>query len=147
MKISQIGLDFIKKHEGLRLNAYLDQVGVPTIGYGNTQYENGKKVQMGDKITLQRANELFSYFVNQFAFKVNKLVRVPLTQNQFDALVSLSYNIGIGNFGKSTLLKKLNVNPANPSISAEFAKWKYGGGKVLPGLVKRRAQEYKLYNS
>lgn len=147
MNISQNGINFIKQNEGLRLNAYLDSVKIPTIGYGNTQYEDGTKVKMGDKVTKERAELLFKYWAQDFASKVNKLVKAEVNQNQFDSLVSFSYNIGMGAFGKSTLLKKVNIKPCDPSIEDEFMRWVRGGGRVLPGLIKRRRQEWLLYSS
>lgn len=152
MKISDKGLRLIKQHEGLRLQAYYDQIGKPTIGYGSTFFENGRPVRMGDKITIERAEALLRHTVDKiFSESVNKLVTQPLTQNQFDAIISLVYNIGTAGLAKSGLLKRVNINPNDPLIAGEFAKWRLGtiGGKkmVLPGLVNRRKQEAELYFS
>jgi lysozyme len=144
MIVSQKGINFLKKQEGLVLHAYLDSVGVPTIGYGNTQYEDGTKVKIGEKITEKRAEILFSYWLSDFSRKVSRLIKSELNQNQFDALVSLSYNIGIGAFSRSTILKKVNANPSDPSIEHEFMRWNKAGGK--PILTKRRRQEWLLYS-
>jgi len=137
----------IKKHEGLRLNAYLCPAGVPTIGYGATFYEDGAKVKLGDKITIDRADSLLLHTVTAFAGNVGKLIKSQVNQNQFDALVSFAYNVGVGALAKSTLLKKVNKNPNDPSIRVEFMKWTKAGGKELQGLVKRRKQEADLYFS
>lgn len=103
-----------------------DVGGVWTIGYGNTRYEDGTPVKKGDTITQARADDLFEYFVDlDFAPAVDSLVGngVTLKQQQFDALVSFTYNVGTGNFGSSTLLKKVKVNPNDPTIRDEFMKW------------------------
>lgn len=145
MKIDTTGANLIKQFEGCKLKAYLDSVKVPTIGWGNTQYENGSKVKLGDTITQERADELFLLIVAKFEDGVTKLLRWQITQNKFNALVSFAYNVGLGNLGKSTLLKKVNANPSDPTISAEFAKWNKAGGKVLLGLTRRRKAESDLY--
>lgn len=145
MKIDTTGANLIKQFEGCKLKAYLDSVKVPTIGWGNTQYENGSKVKLGDTITQERADELFLLIVAKFEDGVTKLLRWQITQNKFNALVSFAYNVGLGNLGKSTLLKKVNANPSDPSILAEFAKWNKAGGKVLLGLTRRRKAESDLY--
>lgn len=146
MKISENGLKLIAKFEGFRACPYLDAVGVPTIGYGNTFYPNGKKVTMDDpKITKEKALELLKYVADDFAKQVDKVVVRELNQNQFDALVSFAYNLGIGNLRRSTLLEKVNRNPCDPSIPDEFRKWVYAGGERLKGLERRRDEEAKLY--
>lgn len=146
-KKKMINTDIIKKHEGLRLNAYLCPAGVWTIGYGNTMYEDGTRVKKGDKITKERAEQLFTHIVGTFAMQVLELIKVPLSDNQQSALVSFAYNVGVPAFRKSTLLKRVNENPNNPLIESEFNKWVKGGGVILPGLVKRRKEESKLYFS
>lgn len=145
MKLDSNGYKLIQGFEGLKLSAYKDSAGIPTIGYGNITYENGVKVKMGDKITQDRADKLFQYFADKFASQVSPLIKKTITQNQFNAMVSLAYNIGIGAFSKSTLLKKVNVNPNDPTIKDEFMKWKLAGGKVIQGLLNRRAKEAELY--
>ena len=142
MKISENGLNLIKEFEGLSLKPYLDVVKIPTIGYGNTYYPDGKKVTLNDKpISEIEAIELLSYVAQKdFGDKILQLVKVPLNQNQFDALVSICYNIGMGNFSKSTLLKKINQGDFK-GASLEFERWNKSGGVVLAGLVKRRLKE------
>lgn len=148
MKTSKQGLQLIAKFEGFRAEAYLDAVGVPTIGYGNTFYPDGRKVKIGDpRITKKEALCLLKVIVKDFEGYVNEAVTRELNQNQFDALVSFAYNLGSGNLNSSTLLKKINANPCDPSIADEFGKWVYAGGKVLNGLVRRRKAEAELYFS
>ena len=148
MKISENGLKLIKKFEGLSLKPYLCSAGVPTIGWGNTFYENMKKVTLQDEpITEERANSLFNFLVTtNFVNVVNRLVIVDINQNQFDALVSFVYNLGSGNFEKSTLLKKVNQEDFI-GASLEFEKWNRASGKVLIGLTKRRLSEKELFLS
>jgi lysozyme len=146
MKISSQGREYIKTFEQLKLYAYWDEKAY-SIGYGVQTYENGTAVKSGDRITKERAESLFLYTVNKFAEQVNGLITSNVNQNQFDMLVSLAYNIGIGNFRTSTLLKKVNINPNDASIRNEFNKWKFANGRVLSGLVSRRAKEAEIYFS
>jgi lysozyme len=147
-KIGQKGLDLIKSFEGLYLKPYLCPANVPTIGYGNTFYENGNKVTLKDPIiTEARAIELLMSELGMYEQKVDSYCIDILTQNQFDALVSFCYNVGPGNLKSSTLLKKVNKNPNDPTIRTEFLKWNKGGGKVLAGLTRRRTAEANLYFS
>ena len=145
MKISMNGLNLIKQFEGLRLNAYDDGVGVWTIGYGTIKYPNGVRVKKGDKITQAQADQYIANDVATFERAVNMLVNVPLNQNQFDALVSFTYNLGATNLSASTLLKKLNSKDYK-GAAAEFPKWNKAGGKVMTGLVRRRKAEMELFN-
>jgi lysozyme len=142
--------DLIKLFEGCKLSAYVDPGtgGLPiTIGWGNTLDQNGKPFKLGDKISQDRADFLLEREVNDKAAGVSKLLgNKVITQNQFDSLVCFSYNIGIGALGKSTLLKKLLINPSDSTIKDEFLKWNKGGGKILPGLIKRRQAEWNLFN-
>ena len=132
----------IKAWEGCRLTAYRCPAGVLTIGYGHT----GKDVTPGKKITQAEADALFDTDITKFAATVAPtFAGVRLNGNQFDALVSLAYNIGIHAFHKSTLFKKVMANPSDKSIRSEFVKWIYGGGRILPGLVKRRIAEANHY--
>jgi lysozyme len=132
----------IKGWEGCRLTAYKCPAGVLTIGYGHT----GKDVKPGMKITQAQADALFETDVNNFAQKVdNRLKGVPVNNNQFDAITSLAYNIGLTALDKSTLLKKVKANPNDPSIRNEFAKYNHAGKVVLPGLTRRRTEEANHY--
>ena len=144
MKTSQVGIELISSFEDTKLQAYDDGVGVWTIGIGTTIYPNGVKVKKGDKCTLEQAKEYFAHDLKRFESSVNNLVEVPLSQNQFDALVSLTYNIGSTAFKNSTLLKKLNAKDY-AGAADQFLVWNKGGGKVLKGLVKRRASERALF--
>jgi lysozyme len=140
------GLNLIKKKEGFVSIPYKCQAGVPTIGYGSTYYDNGKKVTMSDPgITEQEATKLLSNTIKGFEKAVNTYVTSDINQNQFDALVSFTYNVGPDQFRKSTMLKYINKNPNDPNIALEFAKWVKVKGNVSKGLVKRRAEESKLY--
>jgi len=146
MKIDENGYKLITQFEGLSLKPYLDSINVPTIGYGNTFYLNGKKVTMLDKpITKNEALEMFKVIADGFARQVEKKLTKPVNQNQFNALVSLAYNIGVGNFYKSTLLKYVNLNPNDGNIAKEFLRWNKAGGQVLNGLTNRRIKESALY--
>ena len=146
MKLSQSGYDLIKTFEGLSLKPYKCSAGVPTIGYGNTYYENGVKVQMSDPaITKQRAEELLKHSADRYASKVANLLKKPVTQNQFNALVSFAYNVGSGALASSTLLKLVNINPNDAMIAKEFLKWNKAGGVKNKGLENRRIKESALY--
>ena len=146
MKISNNGIELIKQFEGLSLKPYLDAVNIPTIGFGSTYYEDGTKVTLKDKpITEERATQLLEFIANKtFSENINKVVKVPLNQNQFDALVSFAYNIGNKNFNWSTLLKKLNQSDYE-GASLEFGRWNQASGKILSGLVLRRQKEKELF--
>lgn len=135
----------IKKFEGYMSKAYPDAGGVWTIGYGNTFYADGTPVKPGETITKAEAEKLFSDVLNQFAGMVSDVVRVEVNKCQFDALVSFTYNVGIGNLKKSTLLKKVNADPEDETIRNEFNKWIKADGKTLAGLVKRRKDEADYY--
>ena len=145
MEVNKAGRDLIKQFEGCKLKAYKCPAGLDTIGYGNTFYPDGTKVKPGDVITQERSNELLDIIVEDFAKKVKPLIKQNLTDNNFSALVSFAYNAGVTNLKNSTLLKKVNANPKDPSIRAEFMKWVRANDKVLNGLVKRREAEAKLY--
>lgn len=141
MKVSDCGKEFIKSFEGCRLRAYDDGVGVWTIGYGRTT-----NVQRGDIITQEQADEWFEEEIDQFANKVQALLLHDVSQNEFDALVSLAYNIGVGAFSRSTLLKRLNEKNYLQA-AAQFDVWNKGGGQVMRGLVRRRAAERRIFES
>ncbi|UIR56347.1 lysozyme [Sphingobacterium sp. SRCM116780] len=149
MKTGQKGLQLIKDFEGWYSKPYLDPIGIPTIGYGFTYYMPSKrKVTMGD-VTLTRAegDRMLAEILCNYENDVRRLVTKSLRQQQFDALVSFTYNLGGSNLSKSTLLKKVNRNPEDKSIAEEFVKWNKAGGKVLSGLTRRRVAESKLYFS
>ena len=145
MKVNAEGYALIKKFEGCRLKAYKCPANVWTIGYGNTFYEDGMKVKEGDVITQQRAEEMAKFIIDQFAVSIAPFIQKTLTKNQFSACVSLAYNIGTSGFKRSSVFKKLNINPNDPTIADSFKLWNKGGGKVLAGLVKRREAEIQLY--
>lgn len=149
MKISKKGLESIKTHEGFRNHPYYCQSGVPTIGYGNTYYADGRKVKItDDPITQKDALELLLKVVSGFERAVNRLVKVQLSQSQFDALTSFIYNVGIGAFASSTLLKVINLDPYNyPEIERQFLRWNKSNGKPSKGLLKRRKSEFYLYKN
>lgn len=145
-KTGDAGINLIKISEGFRSSPYKCPAGIPTIGYGATFYTNGNKVTMKDKsISEEEAVLLLKHMLISFEKYVDSYCVDDITQNQFDALVSFCYNVGPANLKSSTLLKKININPNDPTIKDEFMKWTKGGGKTLPGLVKRREEESKLY--
>jgi lysozyme len=147
-KISNLGLELIKKYEGFKAKAYLCPAKVITIGYGSTYYEDGTKVKLTDSpITKERATELLEALLVSYERSVDSYCVDTINQNQFSALCSFAYNCGVGNLKSSTLLKKVNKNPNDPTIKDEFLKWNKGGGKVLSGLTKRRIEEAQLYFS
>jgi lysozyme len=146
MKLSQSGYDLIKEFEGLSLKPYKCSAGIATIGYGNTYYENGVKVQMSDGIiTKQRAEELLKHSADRYALKVANLLKKPVTQNQFNSLVSFAYNVGSGALASSTLLKLVNINPNDGMIAKEFLKWNKVNKVPNNGLTNRRIKESALY--
>ena len=142
--VSAAGINLICSFEGLKLKAYDDGVGVWTIGFGTTIYPNGIKVKKGDTCTEAQAKAYMAHDLKKFELAVNNGVTVPINQNQFDALVSLAYNIGTNALKNSTLVKKLNAKDYK-GASAQFVVWNKGGGKVMQGLMNRRAVERKLF--
>ena len=146
MSVSNKGVDLICEFEGKRLVAYDDGVGVWTIGFGTTKYPNGVRVKKGDTCTLEQAKEYMRHDLIEFEHTVNSSVRVPLNQNQFDALVSLAYNIGSSAFKSSTLVKKLKLGDYQGAAS-QFDVWVNAGGKRMQGLVNRRDKEKLLFLS
>lgn len=153
--LSKKGADLIKKFEGLVLHPYLDGANAPTIGWGTTQYENGKKVSMKDKtITEERAEELFQFEAKSKAFVLAEGLQkfnITLTQNQFDALLSLSYNIGIEGLLGSTLFRLIKKDPQDTGVRTAFGMWNkitVNGKKVVAnGLTTRRTKEADFYLS
>jgi lysozyme len=149
MKITKTatpGIELIKSMEGFRSAPYKCPAGIPTIGYGATFYPDGTKVTMSDAaITEVHGTDLLRSMLASFERYVDSYCRDDINQNQFDALVSFAYNLGPANLKSSTLLKKVNANPADETIRAEFMKWTKAGGRVLRGLVRRREAEANLY--
>lgn len=144
--VSDKGIEFLIREEGLRLKPYRDSVGVPTIGIGCTYYEDGRRVQMTDPpITKERAIELFRNLLRHYETAVWSVTRDDINQNQFDALTSLCFNIGIHGFKNSTVVKRVNNNPNDQKIREAFLMWKNAGGK--PILLARRKREADLYFS
>jgi lysozyme len=144
MRMSAVGLDTVKEFEGLRLKAYKCPAAVWTIGYGHTSAAGSPIVTSDLEITREAAEEILKKDMGQYEDGVSKYVKVGLTQGQFDALVDFAYNAGVGALAKSTLLKKVNAEKFD-EVPAEFMKWTKGGGKELPGLVRRRRAEVKLW--
>jgi len=146
MSVSNKGVDLICEFEGKRLVAYDDGVGVWTIGFGTIKYPNGVRVKKGDTCTLEQAKEYMRHDLIEFEHTVNSSVKVPLNQNQFDALVSLAYNIGSSAFKSSTLVKKLNTGDYQGAAD-QFNVWVNAGGKRMQGLANRRDKEKLLFLS
>jgi len=147
-KIGENGINLIKKFEGFSSKPYLCPAKICTIGYGNTFYEDGKKVTLKDPVINEsRAVDLLKFTLSKFEQYVDSYCVDTITQNQFDALVSFCFNLGPANLKNSTLLKKVNKDPNDPTIRAEFMKWTKAGGRTLKGLVKRREAEADLYFS
>jgi lysozyme len=144
--ISRQGLELVKQFEGFKAKPYLCPAMVPTIGYGTTRYPDGKKVSLADAPIDKDTAE--SYLLNDIVFfseAVDNYVRDDINQNQFDALVSFAYNVGPHALLNSTLLKRVNQNPGDTNIRAQFMRWVKGGGRTLQGLVRRRQAEADLY--
>jgi|TARA_R110000824_G_scaffold20096_3_gene76388 lysozyme len=140
MNISEEGLCLIKKFEGCEMRAYLDAVNVPTIAYGRT-----KNVKLGDTCTKKQAEKWLLEEIKEYENYVEDAVKVPLNQNQFDALVSWTYNLGPTNLNSSTLLKKINAGE-HEDVPEQIKRWNKAGGKVLPGLERRRLAESLLFD-
>ena len=145
MRISDAGIDFLHRWEGCFLKAYRDVKGVWTIGYGHTSAAGNPRVTSGMVITQERADAIFKADLRKFEAYVDEWVKVPLTQNQYDALVSFVYNVGPGNFKGSTLLRKLNAKDYSGAAD-EFLKWNKSGGRFIQGLANRRAAERQLFS-
>lgn len=149
MRTNKRGLELIKEFEGLRLKPYLCSADVPTVGYGSTFYENGNKVSLYDKpISRARAEELLINTITHFEKQLYPILSgLMLNDNQFSALVSFTFNVGVANFKKSTLLKIIRENPNDKDITEQFLRWNKANKKELPGLTRRRQAEAKLYFS
>jgi lysozyme len=167
-KVSQKLIDHVKDFEGFEATPYLCPAKIPTVGYGSTTYENGSRVRIGDPaVTVQRAESMLRKDLEGREITVDSFTRDDITQGMFDALVDFAYNCGSQNLKTSTLLKKVNTHPGDPTIGIEFMKWVFGGdgthnGKDddkdglideasekqrLNGLVRRREAEAKMYFS
>ena len=146
-QISENGIELAKRHEGFRTKAYLDPVGIPTIGYGLTRYfhrEGAPRVRMGDIISREEAAFSLGMVMQDFFDQVARQIRVPLSQNQVDAIACFVYNIGPAAFLKSTLLRVLNAGDYI-GAAAQFLRWNKASGRVLPGLTTRRGEESELF--
>ena len=146
MTASQNCINIIKMFVGYKAKSYLCPAGVVTIGFGSTMYQDGRKIKLGDTINEDQGNQLLMWELKNKSISLHGL---NLNQNQFDSCLSFIYNVGIGAFTKSTLRKKILLNPNDPSIKLEFMKWNKAtvGGKltVLKGLTRRRTAEAELY--
>ena len=147
MKLSDNGFNLLGELEGIVLHPYKDSVGIPTIGIGSTYYEDGTKVKMTDKaITKERAIQLAKNVVKSFEEQVNKSILLPMTQNQFDAMVLLCYNIGKSGFARSSVVRNFNLGNIQKAADS-FLLWNKAGGRVVQGLVNRRNKERSLFLS
>lgn len=145
-KIGNSGIELIKTFEGFYSKPYLCPANVPTIGYGSTYYEDGTKVKLTDpEIDEQRATKLLHNILASYEKSVDSFCRDDINQNQFDALVSFAYNVGVNALKKSTLLILVNKDLQDPQIRTQFMRWNKGGGRVLKGLTRRRTAEADLY--
>lgn len=142
MRTSENGIKLIQKFEGLRLKAYKDVIGIITIGYGHVD----PSLTLDTTWSEAQAINALHLDLRKFEDGINEKVKVTLTQNQFDAICSFCYNVGLGNFYKSTLLKLINLQDFTKA-NLEFPKWRSAGGKIVPTLVKRRTEEQELFKS
>lgn len=138
--VGALGLSLIKEHEGLRTSAYLDPVGIPTICYGHT----GPEVRLGLKYTAAQCETILLQDIAKHRKGLDRCVKTELNPNQWDALTSFAFNVGVSRACNSTMVRKINAGDLD-GAAAEFPKWKYAGGRVLPGLVKRREHERLLF--
>jgi lysozyme len=146
MNVSKKFVNLITLFEGCETKAYYDSGGVATIGIGTTVYPGGKIVKINDVITEDQAVEYLNHEVSKKSEQVTKALEgIDINQNQFDAIISLVYNIGYYAFIKSTLLKLIKANPNDPAIEAEWNKWNHVKSKVVAGLTSRRKKEFDLY--
>jgi GH24 family phage-related lysozyme (muramidase) len=145
-QINDAGLEIIKHFEGRKLQAYQDSVGIWTIGYGHTSAAGAPQVRAGMTITEQQAEDILKQDLGLFEAGVRDRVKVPLNSDQFSALVSFAFNVGLGALGNSTLLRKLNAGDYAGAAN-EFTRWVKAGGATLPGLVRRRDAERALFLS
>jgi lysozyme len=143
MQISPVGIALIKKFEGFKADAYQDGGGVWTVGYGSTVI-SGRPVRKGDHLDEPVAATYMVKIANEHLAAVQSAIKVPVTQNQIDAITSFTYNLGVNAFLTSTLLRLLNVNDF-AGAAAQFDKWIHDNGKVVNGLITRRAAEKALF--
>lgn len=145
-EVNRAGIELIKSFEGLSLKPYLCPANIPTIGYGTTRYPNGSRVTLSDKpINEKQAEAYLIHEVRKIAQTVEKLVKVPVNDNEFAALVCFAYNVGTEAFKKSTLLKLLNASADRVAVADQFLRWNKAGGKELAGLTRRRQAERSLF--
>jgi lysozyme len=147
MELGVLGWKLIREFEGCKLEAYLCSASVATIGWGSTFYADGTPVKLGDTITQDEADKLFKLTLVSYVKCVAKQLKTKVSQNQFDAMVSLCYNIGCGNFKKSSVLSKTNANPNDPTITNSFLLWNKASGKIVKGLTRRREAEGILFTT
>lgn len=145
MTLSENGIQFLETFEGFSPVAYKDVAGYLTIGYGTLIDTADEQYLLTATITREQAEELLRKDVAYVESQINLMVKQPINQNQYNSLVSFAYNLGATALRYSTLMKKLNINPNDPTIRAEFNKWVYAGGVVVQGLVNRRQKEADLY--
>jgi len=144
MKINQAGLTLIKNFEGFRSNAYRDAVGIWTIGYGHTSMAGSPRVFKGQKISRQQGEDILARDVERFSQGIRPLIKVGLNENQFSALVSFAYNVGVGGFRRSSVLQRVNAGRFD-AVPHRLSLWVKAGGRTLRGLVRRRAAEGELF--
>jgi lysozyme len=144
MELNEAGIKLIQDFEGLVLETYLCSAGVPTIGYGHTSAAGEPLVTPGMKITKAQADAIFRRDVETYCNGVRGALQVEVNDNQFSAMVSLAYNIGVAAFAQSSVLRFVNEGRMEEA-AASFALWNKAGGQVLRGLVRRRAAEAELF--
>ena len=143
---AKLAAEVIKEFEGYSSKPYLCPANIPTIGYGNTMYTNGERVTMDDpEIDKAEAEKMLMDTIKTVEKQVKNVLDVKLKAHQLAALISFTYNVGIGNFSNSTLLAWVNSNPEFTRIPEQFRRWNKGGGKVLNGLIRRREAEIELW--
>ncbi len=146
MKLDTKGQDFIKVRERFMGRPYLDGGGVPTIAFGSTRYSDGRAVTMKDPmISLAAGTKLFMDTLVKYEDCVNESIKVPMTQNEYNAMVSLCYNIGTSAFENSTLVKLMNSNSDKESVANQFIRWNKDNGRIVKGLTVRRKLEQALF--
>jgi lysozyme len=145
MRVTEEGLALIRRFEGFRAKAYRDPIGVWTIGYGHTSAAGPPRVHKGLTISRREAEEILARDVEAFAEGVATSLRIVLNEAQFSALVSFAYNVGLGNFRRSSVLTMANRGDF-AAVARRLALWTRAGGRILPGLVKRRAAEGQLFS-